>query len=92
MNSLLSVTAGAAEPAKMIVAEFNNGPKSQKPIAVVGKGITFDTGGTILDWHIGFRRAFEKAGKEHKIDRDWANITNELRRKSLNALKQSKVS
>ena len=48
MNSLLSVTAGAAEPAKMIVAEFNNGPKSQKPIAVVGKGITFDTGGISL--------------------------------------------
>ena len=48
MNSLLSVTAGASEPAKMIVAEFNNGSKSQKPIVVVGKGITFDTGGISL--------------------------------------------
>ena len=48
MNSLLSVTAGAAEPAKMIIAEFMNGPKSQKPVAVVGKGITFDTGGISL--------------------------------------------
>jgi len=48
MNSLLSVTAGASEPAKMIIAEFNNGPKSQKPIAIVGKGITFDTGGISL--------------------------------------------
>lgn len=50
------------------------------------KALTFDTGGTILDWHTGFRRAFEKAGKEHKIDRDWANITNELRRKSLKSV------
>ena len=48
MNSLLSVTAGAAEPAKMIIAEFMNGHKSQKPVAVVGKGITFDTGGISL--------------------------------------------
>ena len=48
MNSLLSVTAGAAEPAKMIIAEFMNGRKSQKPVAVVGKGITFDTGGISL--------------------------------------------
>ena len=48
MNSLLSVTAGAEEPAKMIIAEFMNGPKSQKPVAVVGKGITFDTGGISL--------------------------------------------
>ena len=48
MNSLLSVTAGSFEPAKKIVAEFNNGPKSQRPIAIVGKGITFDTGGISL--------------------------------------------
>ncbi|MEC9063874.1 MAG: leucyl aminopeptidase, partial [Pseudomonadota bacterium] len=48
MNSLLSVTAGAQEPAKMIIAEFKNGQKSQKPVAVVGKGITFDTGGISL--------------------------------------------
>ena len=48
MNSLLSVTAGSFEPAKMIVAEFNNGPKNQRPIAIVGKGITFDTGGISL--------------------------------------------
>ena len=49
MDSLLSVTAGAKEPAKMIIAEFSNGPKSQKPVAVVGKGITFDTGGISLN-------------------------------------------
>ena len=47
------------------------------------KALTFDTGGTILDWHSGFLKAFELAGKEHAIDKDWKNLTNELRRKSL---------
>ena len=47
------------------------------------KALTFDTGGTILDWHTGFKNAFEKAGKEHNIDKDWSSITNALRRKSL---------
>ena len=32
------------------------------------KALTFDTGGTILDWHSGFLKAFELAGKEHAID------------------------
>ncbi len=48
MNSLLSVTAGAAEPAKMIIAEYKGTRKNEKPIAIVGKGITFDTGGISL--------------------------------------------
>ena len=47
------------------------------------KALTFDTGGTILDWHTGFKNAFEKAGKEHNVERNWGEITNELRRKSL---------
>jgi leucyl aminopeptidase len=47
MGSLLSVTAGAAEPAKLIVMEYKNGGKSA-PVVLVGKGVTFDTGGTSL--------------------------------------------
>ena len=50
------------------------------------KALTFDTGGTILDWHTGFKNAFEKAGEEHGIKKDWASITNELRRKSLKSV------
>ncbi len=45
MGSLLSVTRGSREPAKLIVLEYNGGPKKQKPTVLVGKGITFDTGG-----------------------------------------------
>lgn len=45
MGSLLSVSKGSREPAKLIVMKYNKGPKSQKPIALVGKGLTFDAGG-----------------------------------------------
>jgi len=45
MGSFLSVTKGSAEPPKFIVMEHHGGPKKQKPVVLVGKGITFDTGG-----------------------------------------------
>ena len=48
MGSLLSVTAGASEPAKLIVAEYKGASLKSKPIVIVGKGITFDTGGVSL--------------------------------------------
>jgi 2-haloacid dehalogenase len=50
------------------------------------KALTFDTGGTLLDWHTGFREAFAEAGRRHGIDRDWAQLANELRRRSLAAM------
>ncbi len=48
MGSLLSVARGSAEPPKLIVLEYRGGPKNQKPVVLVGKGVTFDTGGTSL--------------------------------------------
>ena len=48
MGSLLSVARGSAEPPKLIVLEYNRGPRNQKPVALIGKGVTFDTGGTSL--------------------------------------------
>ncbi len=47
------------------------------------KALTFDTGGTILDWHTGFRTALAEAGAKYGLERDWPAITNELRRHSL---------
>ena len=47
------------------------------------RALTFDTGGTILDWHTGFSDAFAAAGKKHGIEKDWKALANELRRKSL---------
>jgi leucyl aminopeptidase len=47
MGSLLSVTAGAAEPAKLIVMQYK-GAGRDAPVVLVGKGVTFDTGGISL--------------------------------------------
>ncbi|RLQ21701.1 leucyl aminopeptidase [Seongchinamella sediminis] len=48
MGSLLSVTAGTEQPAKLIVMNYQGGKKSDKPYVLVGKGITFDSGGISL--------------------------------------------
>jgi len=47
------------------------------------KALTFDTGGTILDWHTGFRNALAQAGASHGLEKDWPGIANDLRRRSL---------
>lgn len=48
MGSFLGVTKGSTEPAKFIIIEHKKGKKGQKPVVMVGKGITFDTGGISL--------------------------------------------
>jgi 2-haloacid dehalogenase len=47
------------------------------------KALTFDTGGTILDWHSGISGALSRAGARHGLGRDWPAITNDYRRRSL---------
>lgn len=48
MGALLAVSQGSAEDAKLICIEYKGGSKKEKPVALVGKGITFDTGGNSL--------------------------------------------
>ncbi|MBI4193799.1 MAG: leucyl aminopeptidase [Betaproteobacteria bacterium] len=48
MGALLSVAHGSAQPPKLIVLEHHGGAKAHKPVVLVGKGITFDTGGISL--------------------------------------------
>jgi leucyl aminopeptidase len=45
MNTLLSVARGSREPAKLITMEYKGGKSGSKPYVLVGKGVTFDTGG-----------------------------------------------
>jgi len=45
MHSLLSVAQGSHQPPKLIVLSHKGGKASEKPIVLVGKGVTFDTGG-----------------------------------------------
>ncbi len=48
MGSFLSVAKGSSEEGKLIIMEYNNAAKNTKPNVLVGKGITFDTGGISL--------------------------------------------
>jgi leucyl aminopeptidase len=48
MGSFLSVTRGSDEAPKFIVLKHNGGKKNEAPVVLVGKGITFDTGGISL--------------------------------------------
>ena len=48
MGALLSVSAGSEQPAKLIVMHYRGGKASEKPFVLVGKGITFDSGGISL--------------------------------------------
>jgi len=48
MGALLSVARGSHEPPKFIVLHYKGGKAKDKPIVLVGKGITFDTGGISL--------------------------------------------
>ncbi|MEO0421497.1 MAG: leucyl aminopeptidase [Pseudomonadota bacterium] len=48
MGSFLSVTQGSREPPKLIIMEYKGGQEGDAPVALVGKGITFDTGGICI--------------------------------------------
>ncbi|MCA8883923.1 MAG: leucyl aminopeptidase [Rhodobacteraceae bacterium] len=45
MRTLLSVGQGSESPSKVVVMRWNGGAKDQAPLALVGKGVVFDTGG-----------------------------------------------
>ncbi len=48
MNVLLSVGQGSASPSKVVVMQWNGGKSGDAPLALVGKGVVFDTGGISL--------------------------------------------
>ena len=45
MNALLGVAQGSAHEARMVVMEWKGGKANEAPLAFIGKGVTFDTGG-----------------------------------------------
>lgn len=47
-GAFLAVAKGSEQPPRLIVLRYNGGKKSEKPYALVGKGITFDSGGISL--------------------------------------------
>lgn len=48
MGALLSVSAGSKHPAHLIAMEYHGAAKTSKPVVLVGKGVTFDSGGISL--------------------------------------------
>ena len=48
MGALLAVASASHNPPKLIVLRYNGAAKGKRPLALVGKGITFDTGGISL--------------------------------------------
>ena len=48
MGALLGVGQGSRNPTRLVVMHWNGGKKGARPIAFVGKGVTFDTGGISL--------------------------------------------
>jgi leucyl aminopeptidase len=53
MGALLSVTAGTDEPARLLVIRYRGGRPSQPPVVLIGKGVTFDSGGISLKQPVG---------------------------------------
>lgn len=45
MGALLGVGQGSVRESQLVVMQWNGGKKGQKPVALIGKGVTFDTGG-----------------------------------------------
>ncbi len=48
MGSFAGVAQGTSEPPKFILLEYYGGEKDEKPVVLVGKGLTFDSGGISL--------------------------------------------
>lgn len=48
MGAVLGVAKGSVEEPKFVIAEYMGAGKSERPIVLVGKGVTFDTGGINL--------------------------------------------
>ena len=48
MGAFLAVTQGSAQPPRFIICEYRGGRKGAAPICLIGKGITFDSGGISL--------------------------------------------
>ncbi len=48
MGAFLAVTQGSVEPPRLIVCEYRGGKKDAAPVCLVGKGVTFDSGGISL--------------------------------------------
>ena len=50
------------------------------------QALTFDTGGTVLDWHGGLITAFERIGARNGVYREWHSLANDWRRRTMKGI------
>lgn len=62
MGSMLAVGQGSARPPRLVVMEYTGSHKDEKPLALVGKGITFDSGGISIKSNGGLGMKFDMSG------------------------------
>jgi leucyl aminopeptidase len=63
MGALLGVAAGSVNPPRMLVLRYQGSSASARPVAFLGKGITFDSGGlTLKPWNSMQRQKVDMAG------------------------------
>ena len=63
MGALLGVGMGSERPPRLLVVHYRGGERGQAPLAFVGKGVTFDTGGISLKSSKGmWRMKYDMAG------------------------------
>ena len=83
MGALLGVAQGSAREARLLVLKWNGGGEGAKPVAFVGKGVTFDTGGIsikpaagmeAMKWDMGGAGAVAGAMKAIALRKAKANI------------------
>jgi len=68
MRSILTVGEGSARPPRLLRIRYSGGPKDAAPVAFVGKGITFDTGGISLKLNEGmWRMKYDMTGAASSI-------------------------
>jgi leucyl aminopeptidase len=56
MNGILAVAAGSSREPAFIILEYHGAPAGEKPVVLVGKGVTFDSGGISLKPREGMER------------------------------------
>ncbi|MEM9254770.1 MAG: leucyl aminopeptidase [Pseudomonadota bacterium] len=63
MGALYGVGQGSQHPPRLLIAEYRGGQRDAPPVVIVGKGITFDTGGiSIKPWDNMWNMKFDMAG------------------------------
>lgn len=61
-NAILAVGQGSSKPSRMVILRWDGGSKDQKPIALVGKGVCYDSGGINIKTSALLEMKWDKAG------------------------------